>query len=28
MLQWYRGVLKDTLIEIDELLKYSNDEIL
>ncbi len=27
-LQWYRGVLKDTLIEIDELLKNINDEIL
>jgi len=28
MLQWYRGVLEDTLIEIDELLKKINDEIL
>ncbi len=28
MLQWYRGVLKDTLNEIDEFLKKSDDEIL
>lgn len=28
MLQWYRGVLKDTLIEIDELVKRINYEIL
>lgn len=27
-LQWYRGVLNDTLIEIDELFKKINDEIL
>ena len=27
-LQWYRGVLKDTLKEIDELIKKINDEIL
>ena len=27
-LQWYRGVLKDSLIEIDELLNKINDEIL
>jgi Family of unknown function (DUF6090) len=28
MLQWYRGLLKDTLIEIDGLFKKINDEIL
>ena len=28
MLQWYRGVLKDTLKEIDGLLKKINDEVL
>ena len=27
MLQWYRGLLKNTIIEIDELLKKINDEI-
>ena len=28
MLQWYRGLLKNTIIEIDELLKKINNEIL